>query len=339
MESYKKIECKKAGDFLNQITPWNSEFELSDFVFRGHSNLDYLLLPNAFRDKTHKNIQSIARIYASKTSKYYKAVNKIGLGNLASQHASFEFHILRRFYKKANSHGLYVPRSKFMSHSMERGYVSLPSLLRLYKYESWLDRDFLEIASLAQHYGLPTRLIDWTYNPYTAAFFASNNSKLKKDGYISFWMINVTLLSDVFDSSTSDVRIYNPHYQWNDNARSQFGLFTYKITTINKTTRSLETELYEKVLSEGVITDDLKYKTIFTDYETLDESIVRLLKSYNALKAKSIKPEDVLVQLTLPHSEVDELNKLLRKINISEGSIFPGYDGIVRDLMNKNSIR
>lgn len=336
---YEKIECEKASDFLNLLTPWNSPFELSNFVFRGHSNDDYLLLPNSFRDRTHKKIQPIARVYASPKYKYFNEVKQFGFGNLASQHAEFEFHMLRRFYRKANVNGLYVPRSKFMSHAMERDWVSLTTLLRLYKYETWLDRDFVEIAALAQHYGLPTRLIDWTYNPYTAAFFASNNSKKIKDGKISFWMINVKSLAEIFDSNQSDVKLYNPHYQWNDNAKSQSGLFTYKTININKDTRALEVEFFEDVRSSGEIPTDEKYKKIFTDYETLDESVERLVNDNNALKKDNIDVEGVLIKITLPHNEVDSLNKLLRKINISEGSIFPGYDGVVRDILNKNSLR
>jgi len=338
--TYKIIACSKAKEFLNKITPWNSDIDLSSFVFRGHSDDDYLLLPNAFRDSTHKEIQGIARVYAAKNFKYYKAVDKIGYGSLASQHANFEFNVLRRFYKKSNAHGLYVPRSKVMSHSMEKDYISLVPLLRLYGYETWIDRDFLEIASLAQHYGLPTRLIDWTYNPYTASFFASNKGKKKKGGRISLWMINVSVLADVFDSKLSDVKIYNPLYQWNENAKSQFGLFTYKTVQINKETRALESELYEEMMSNGLIVpDNDKYKPIFTEYETLDQSISRLIDSYNTLKKITVSVKDVLVKITLPHTEIDELNKLLRKINISEGSIFPGYAGIANDIMHKNSVR
>ena len=41
--------------------------------------------------------------------------------------------------------------------------------------------DYLEILALMQHYGAPTRLLDWTYSPYVAAYFAMENAK-KEDG-------------------------------------------------------------------------------------------------------------------------------------------------------------
>jgi len=33
-----EVLCETPAEFLNNLTPWNSDFKLSDYVFRGHSS-------------------------------------------------------------------------------------------------------------------------------------------------------------------------------------------------------------------------------------------------------------------------------------------------------------
>ena len=56
----------------------------------------------------------------------------------------------------------------------------------------------MEILFLAQHYGLPTRLLDWTYNPMIALYFACESEKhLEEDGHIYTYNLKK---NDLFDS-------------------------------------------------------------------------------------------------------------------------------------------
>ncbi|WP_207461385.1 FRG domain-containing protein [Azospirillum sp. SYSU D00513] len=106
-----------------------------------------------------------------------------------------------------------------------------PSLYRCevsYEFEREILRDFKLYAAefldhrersdidwlfLAQHYGIPTRLIDWSENPLVALFFAVNDCNTDVDGKIvsiNPWELNKSSI-DMLSVPTTDSPIFKEY--------------------------------------------------------------------------------------------------------------------------------
>ena len=136
---------------------------------------------------------------------------------------------------------------KLMS-SFERAYGNFPNKIQLDGKAVELFKEKLEqsrllsntdeikkdniVRTIAQHYGLPTNLLDWTCSPYVAAFFAFENPALVNDQNVTIFVLNPScgIWKNHGCEIVCDYNVENEHQM------KQEGVFTL----LNHTTNNLE---------------------------------------------------------------------------------------------------
>lgn len=188
----------------------------------------------------------------------------------------------------------------------------------------WPHHDFLEIVSLAQHYGIPTEALDWSYDYNIAIYFAVKNvlEENNNDDCV-LWALNYKLFEDSYIPNYKNhyhLQFYRPEYNTNPNLRAQKGLFT------------LITHKYDELDSrpvDEIVVEDFIRNTI-QDYG--DEKIIRIegLGIFNHSKS-----EKLFYKFIIPNTLKHEILNELYLNGYSEEYLFPDYSGVVLAIENR----
>ena len=181
-------------------------------------------------------------------------------------HSNAERFIVRAFAERADQAGLRIPKDRF-ANMWDRPFTFSDQLTEglTRDVEPTTDEYVSIIYALAQHHRIPTRLLDWTYRPLVAAFFAAHTDKKPKEEpcRIVVWAVKQKSLSStglrVIKHRRSDIGFL----------QSQDGLFLYDTYAENKFLLSKKWFPFD--LDLGEITEQKAVYKLTLPYSEKDE--------------------------------------------------------------------
>lgn len=302
--------------FIDALCPRNPRWQDRpfDWAFRGHQDADWLLVPPALRDKD---------VFLGVGPDAPQGRRPTELDQLKCEHE-----LLTAFLFYADRSGLQLPDNFTYTPEAARDEYRLEEDVIAGK-RYWPPTKWLPWVALAQHYGVPTRLLDWSDSSKVACLFAVEGAakarRQREQGQLCVWALNMEWMNWAWHGTFGDAP--NQH---SDIMRDIYGNTLVRIV---RAPRSTNPRLHAQHGLFTVVQRCNLSASSEPDARPLDQVVKEQCGRRQHPHAAHPDAAPMMYKMCIDSAHASTLLRLLYMEGVDPASIFPGFEGAAQAVL------